>query len=191
MERAVLDRLEGQVSEQVRARFPGNAVRQAVVLQYGDDPVIEPGELMVRVVIEAADGPGDEEPGAVEQSLEAFADAHKAAMREFRQQLEKQIPEVRRVEFVTKLAGEQAKQARMIMRIGPPANRDRAAGELTPVMARLAPVDLETLDALIAAGIAANRADAVRWALARIRERPAFAQLQERVREIEELKAQF
>ena len=33
--------------------------------------------------------------------------------------------------------------------------------------------DLETLDTLIIAGIAANRARAVRWTLARIRERPA------------------
>jgi len=53
------------------------------------------------------------------------------------------------------------------------------------------PADLETVDVLITAGIAANRADAVRWALARIRERPAYAQLQQRAREIEELKAQF
>jgi hypothetical protein len=47
------------------------------------------------------------------------------------------------------------------------------------------------VDTLITAGIAANRADAVRWALARIRERPAYARLRERAREIEELKAQF
>ena len=40
-------------------------------------------------------------------------------------------------------------------------------------MARLRPVDLETLDALITAGIVANRAEGLRWALARIRERPA------------------
>lgn len=68
-----------------------------------------------------------------------------------------------------------------------------AAGEgpLVPVMARLAPADLETVDTLITAGTAANRAEAVRWALARIRERPAYAQLRERAREIEELKAQF
>jgi hypothetical protein len=32
---------------------------------------------------------------------------------------------------------------------------------------------------------------AVRWALARIRERPAYAQLRERAREIERLKTQF
>lgn len=53
------------------------------------------------------------------------------------------------------------------------------------------PVDLETLDTLITVGIAGNRADAVRWALARIRERPAYEQLRAKAREIEELKAQF
>jgi Arc/MetJ-type ribon-helix-helix transcriptional regulator len=58
-------------------------------------------------------------------------------------------------------------------------------------MARLGPVDLETVDILITAGIAANRADAVRWALARIRERPAYARLRERTREIEKLKNEF
>jgi hypothetical protein len=58
-------------------------------------------------------------------------------------------------------------------------------------MARLGPVDLETVDALITAGIAANRAEALRWILARIRERLAYAKLSERARELEELKAQF
>jgi len=63
--------------------------------------------------------------------------------------------------------------------------------DLTAVMARLGPEDLETLDALITAGVAANRSDSVRWALARIRERPAFARLTEWVRGLDELKAQF
>ena len=62
---------------------------------------------------------------------------------------------------------------------------------LTPVMARLGPGELEIVDTLISAGIAANRAEAIRWALARIRERPAYAQLRERTREIERLKAEF
>ena len=69
--------------------------------------------------------------------------------------------------------------------------RALAGGDLTPVMARLGPVDLETLDVLITAGIAPNRAEAVRWALARIRQRPAYAKLLERNRELDELKAQF
>ena len=69
------------------------------------------------------------------------------------------------------------------------AGRRRGAAGAGDGPARAA--DLETVDTLITAGIAANRAEAVRWALARIRERPAYAQLRQRAREIEELKAQF
>jgi Arc/MetJ-type ribon-helix-helix transcriptional regulator len=57
--------------------------------------------------------------------------------------------------------------------------------------ARLGSEDLETLDTLIAAGIAGSRAEAVRWTLARIRERPAYEQIRIRAREIEDLKSQF
>ncbi len=50
---------------------------------------------------------------------------------------------------------------------------------------------LETLDTLIMAGIADTRADAIRWALARIRERPAYERLRERARELEQLGRDF
>jgi Arc/MetJ-type ribon-helix-helix transcriptional regulator len=66
-----------------------------------------------------------------------------------------------------------------------------SARAVTAVMARLGREDLETLDTLIAAGIAGSRAEAVRWALARIRERPAYELLRARSREIEALKSQF
>jgi Arc/MetJ-type ribon-helix-helix transcriptional regulator len=66
-----------------------------------------------------------------------------------------------------------------------------AANDLTPVMARLGSADLEIVDTLISAGIAPNRAEAIRWALARISERPAYARLRERTREIERLKSEF
>jgi len=85
-------------------------------------------------------------------------------------------------------AGRQGPRLRLMVKAGPPPGGE---GQLVPVMARLGPADLETVDVLITAGIAANRAEAVRWALARIRERPAYAQLQQRAREIEELKTQF
>jgi len=58
-------------------------------------------------------------------------------------------------------------------------------------MVRLRTEELDTVDTLITAGIAGNRAEAVRWALARIRERPAFEQLREHTREIERLKTDF
>jgi hypothetical protein len=43
----------------------------------------------------------------------------------------------------------------------------------------------------IAAGIAGSRAEILRWAISRIREHPAYAEIQDRVREISQLKAQF
>jgi hypothetical protein len=45
------------------------------------------------------------------------------------------------------------------------------------------PADLATLDALITAGIAASRSEGARWALARLRQQPADAQLSARARE--------
>jgi hypothetical protein len=46
--------------------------------------------------------------------------------------------------------------------------QDEIARGLTPVMAKLGPADLATLDALVTAGIAASRAETARWAMARI-----------------------
>ncbi len=68
---------------------------------------------------------------------------------------------------------------------------EEVSEELTPVMTRLGPSDLATVDTLITAGIANSRAEVLRWAVGRIREHPAYAQLQERVHEIDQLKAQF
>jgi Arc/MetJ-type ribon-helix-helix transcriptional regulator len=73
--------------------------------------------------------------------------------------------------------------------------REAADGEFTHVMVRLKTAELDIVDTLIAAGIANNRAEAIRWALARIGERPAYEQLRERTREhtrdIERLKSEF
>jgi hypothetical protein len=160
-------------------------VQRVAVLQYGDDPVIEPGELLVRVTLEAAEG-----HEAQQQALQAFENAHGPAIKKFRRDLSDQLPEAGRVEFRT--SGD-TDGPRMVLggRTRDSLEARAEGGELTPVMARLGPVDLETLDALITAGIAASRAEAVRWALARIRERPAYAQLRERAREIERLKTEF
>jgi hypothetical protein len=185
MDRAALERIEAEIDQKVRALFPRDAVERVAVLQYGDDPVVEPGELLVRVFIHPGEAEDDE------QSLDAFAQAQKAAMKQFERELSRCLPEARRLEFTTGDTGDDHKHVRFMMRIGGGLGERERGGDLTPVMARLGPVDLETLDALITAGIAPNRAEAVRWALARIRERPAYAKLRERVREINELKAQF
>jgi hypothetical protein len=187
MERAALDHLEQQISEEVNKRFPG-VMERVEVLQYGDDPVIEPGELLVRLILPA--GEGEE---AQEQALQAFEHEHGPAVKQFRHDLYAQLPEAGRLEF--RAGGDTGHGPRIVLGGGRRGSLETRAAEggaeLTPVMARLGAVDLETLDALITAGIASSRAEAVRWALARIRERPAYAQLRERAREIERLKTEF
>jgi len=185
MERAAIDHIQEKINDELKKRFPGAAL-QATVLQYGEDPVIEPGELLVRVIIEAPEGREERR-----EAMHAFERAHQPAIKEFRRDLSARLPEVGRLEF---RAGGDSDGPRMVLGGGPRGSleaRAEGGGELTPVMARLGPADLETLDALITAGIAASRAEAVRWTLARIRERPAYAQLRERAAEIERLKTEF
>jgi hypothetical protein len=197
MEQAELDSLRQKFDEEVRRRFPGAPIERTEVLQYGDDPEIEPGQVLARVVVDpqgATDEEGNEDRG---RRLDAFRDAHRDAMHQLRDDISK-LPVPAILEFTTggepPAEGEGPKRmvARMRLGGGPPG-RIIPVGEapMTPVMARLGPEDLETLDTLITVGIATSRAEAVRWALARIRERPAYEQLRARTREIEELKSQF
>ena len=185
MEQAALDHLRQLIETDVKARIQGADIDRVVVLQYGDDPVVEPGELAVRIFVSA--GADAEER---ERAAEDFGRTYRRELEHMRDDLVRKLPEVRSLEvrFGDDKAGPGIK-----MKWGGRSIEARAlaGGDLTPVMARLGPADLETLDTLITAGIAGNRADAVRWALARIRERPAYEQLRAKAREIEELKAQF
>ena len=58
MERAEQAMVERVINHEMQERFSAGAVQRAVLLQHGDDPAIEPGELMVRVFVEASDEPG-------------------------------------------------------------------------------------------------------------------------------------
>ena len=93
MDRDVLDVIEREIDQEVRARFPGTAVRQAVLLQYGDDPEIGPGDLWVRVLFDA-DRPEDYEP-----TLMAFRMANNTAMDQFAGYLAEKLREIRLVEY--------------------------------------------------------------------------------------------
>lgn len=189
MDQAELDRVRQQFDEEVRRRMPDAPIQRVEALQYGDDPEIEPGRLLLRVVIEAPEGKDERR-----QALEEFGHARHEVFRELRRELDK-LPVPAMLQFVT--GGEPAEGGPRGPRIqlfherGGTGEACEPAPALTPVMARLGPDDLETLDTLITVGIASSRAEAVRWALARIRERPAYAQLRARTREIEELKSQF
>ena len=56
MDPAAIEHIRQQVQDKVAIRFPGAPVVRTEVLQYGDDPVIEPGELLVRVILESEEG---------------------------------------------------------------------------------------------------------------------------------------
>lgn len=185
MDKTALEHVRQRIEDEVRARFPGAPIDRVALLQYGDEPVVEPGELAVRVHL-AADGDNEQR----ERILEDFSRSFHSELEAFRTDLSARLPEARRLEF---RFGDGPGGPGIMLNRAPRAleARSAAGADLTPVMARLGPADLETLDTLITAGIASNRADAVRWSLARIRERPAYEQLLAKSREIEELKSQF
>jgi hypothetical protein len=193
--------LAARLDEQVKERFPDSGVQRVEVLGYGDDPVVEPGGMLVLVHVLVG---GDDRER--DESLESWEDANREMMDELQRELAEKLPPAGLLEFVLD-SGDPGLKRRKRVRLDGPGHKgtirlriggsaadlaERAhGGEMTPVMARLGPEDLETLDTLITAGIAGNRAQALRWALARIRERPAYAKLIERTRELEELKTQF
>jgi hypothetical protein len=193
MERAALDALQGKLEEQVKEHFPDGGVQRVALLRYGDDPQVEPGGLWVRVCFKVAGVPMDREGSqARTRVLTAWLDARQAMLDELQREFAQAFPAARMLEFKFILDDNTELEGSVRRRIGgSAADLAERQRDLTPVMARLGPVDLWTLDTLITAGIAANRAGALRWVLARIRERPAYAKLSERARELDELKAQF
>lgn len=172
-----MDRSE--IEQKVRARFPAEAVREVKVLQHADDPAVEPGTVLVDVLTNP-----DSLPEAFEHSLHGFHTVYSEEIRRLADDLRELLPETVELQFG---AGDEGQ--RIFFKPASPAEGPRPG--LVPVMARLGPADIETLDTLIGAGIAPNRAEAVRWALAKIRERPAYAALREHGRALEELKAQL
>jgi hypothetical protein len=185
VEKAAVEQVQQILDEEIKGRFPEGTIEQVTLLQYGDDPVVEPGQFVLRVVAAAPEDKDERDRVAHD-----FEGSFRQQMKQIRHDLRDKLPEVSRVEI---LMGHDKEGPRFFM-ASPGRSleaRALAGADLTPVMARLGPADLETLDTLINAGIASNRADAVRWALARIRERPAYAQLRAKSAEIEQLKSQF
>ena len=201
MDQAELERISEQFDREVRTRLVGAPINRTEVLQYGDDPEVEPGQLIARIVLDTPDDTGERA-----RAFDPMDDEHREAVHELRRELNKlAVPVMLQIltdsEHTPNAArpgepepGEpQVGKPQLMLKLGQargPMGVIDAPG-LTPVMARLGPDELQTLDTLITAGIASSRAEAVRWALARIRERPAYEQLRARAREIEDLKAQF
>ena len=179
--RAVQDRLQGQLDARVKELFPGDEVQRVALLQHGDDPWVEPGDLLVRVIL----GEAEEDP-----PLRAWERDHETMCRELHRDLAELVPGARYLEFW--FGGDTGHQGRSRQRLRcPPEDPARRERDLTVVDVGLGPADLEMLDTLIITGTAASRAEAIGWVLARIRERPAYARLGERERELDDLKARF
>jgi hypothetical protein len=169
-----------RLDAQVKAHFPAGEVQQVAVLGRDDDPSVEPGDLLVRVFFEDT---------GENRSLRAWDRDHETAIGELQRELAEGVPSARYLDF---WFGEDGRRGRRRLRLGPrpgdPAGRGQ---DLTPADLRLGPADLDLLDALVTTGVAASRAEAVGWVLVRIRERPAYARLSERARELDELRSHF
>ncbi len=197
MEQAEFERARQMFADEVRTRLGPEAMIDSVELQqYGDVPEIEPGELFGKIFIAVPAGADPDDITVRREASVAFAREHRAELAELRKEFGVTSFGVGLTE-VNFPSASQASSRGPVAHMKLKADRVQAllarGGDqpVTAVMARLGRQDLETLDTLIAAGIAPSRAEAVRWALARIRERPAYEQLRARSREIEDLKSRF
>jgi hypothetical protein len=193
MDRDVLDAIEREIADEVRTRFPGGAVRQVVLLQYGDDRQIEPRGLWVRVLLDSG-GPED-----YERSWKAFSGTHQAAIEEFPRYLAQKVHEIMYVEFRFGDSTDAGCDHDGPQYGYPTGQRlsdyqEWERGQATFVHAPMGPAGLETLDTLIMAGIADTRGEAIRRAVDRFRELTAYERLREHVlatgRFIDEFSAQ-
>jgi hypothetical protein len=172
MDKAATARIE----QQVRSAFPDGAIARVQVLHHGDDPEVEPGQTAMRVFFDWA-GRSDGK-SADPKTVHAFVVANQAALGMLRDHLPSVIRWVEfRPESPAGAASPHGLSYRIIDRGRRAVPPDDVPEDFTPVMTRLGPADLATLDSLITASIVNSRADGVRWALARIREDPAYAQL--------------
>jgi hypothetical protein len=94
---------ERVINHEMKERFTAGAVRRAVLLKHGDDPAIGPGQLMVRVFVEAADDEG----------LTAWQRAHSDGIETFRRELSLRLPAARLLEFTIDSPGDEPGAARI------------------------------------------------------------------------------
>jgi hypothetical protein len=195
LDEAEMERAREAFQREVRRRFEGAPIEKIELLQYGDDPEIEPGELLGRVTLAVPDGEDGSQLAVRKQVLDSFHDAYEGKVQELGKELRGRPGGVILEVVVEGQADDPEKRHGPHIKLK--LNGGRGPGplggdpSLTPVMARVGPEELETLDTLIAVGIAGSRSEAVRWALARIRERPAYEQIRAHSRQIDDLKSQF
>ncbi len=188
MDKAISDSVEAQL----RSAFPEGTFTQVDVLGYGDDPDVEPGETAIRAFVDRVGRPAGTWQDD-EEVMQAFEKAHRQEIKKLHR--DGLLPSIAWVQLIPDTPGRRAPGAVLwgfpSMSLGMRSDVADEAPGFASVRTNLGPADLATVDALITAGIASSRAEVMRWAVARIRENPAYAQIQERACEISELKAQF
>ena len=200
MDKETRERIRQAIQDEAEQIF-ADSVRRVSLLPWGELELDEterqllrrdglgPDEVVAQLVLAEPPGPRPE-PVRAGQRMQAFRNADGPAVKHFRRALTQRLPELRHVRITFEDAAGQDRGGGGLLLLVPDEGRS-AEGDLTAVMVRLRAEELDTVDTLITAGIAGNRAEAVRWALARIRERPAFEQLRVHTREIERLKTDF
>ena len=108
MNREDKERLEREAEEELNRRFGEGVVQKAEVLQYGDEPVIEPGQVMVRVIL----NPTDEHP---KKTLHAFTEAHDGAIKELRAKIAEKMPFIGHVQFTVPSESEEDNRIGIMM----------------------------------------------------------------------------
>ena len=157
-----LNSTQREVEAEARRLLP-DAVRRVEWLRHGDAPVIEPGELAPQFVLAEPPGMhGTDTRGMIK----ALQRTHAPALKRFRHELAQRWPEIRHL-GVTFEDDRGHRSGGMIQALEDEHGPDYRG---IPVTVRLEPAELEALDRLITTGVAPSRAEALRWALARVRE---------------------
>ena len=171
MDKATSDSLR----ERLLAVFPEGTFARVDVLGYGDDPAVEPGDTAIRVFIDRAGRP--EEDWDSRETLHDWAEANSEGIDKLHDGL---LPSIAWIEFAPDTPERQATPSRPnwghMRWLGKPPDPTESSPEFARVATLLGPADLATVDALIVAGVVATRAEALRWAVTRIRVHPAHAQ---------------
>jgi len=129
------------------------------------------GETAIRAFVDRAGRPaGTFEDD--EEVMRAFEKTHSRAITWVHR--DGQLPSIAWIQLIPDAPGRRAPGAVMwgfpSMFFGMRPDETAKGPGFATVQTRLGPADLATVDALITAGIASSRADAVRWAIGRIRD---------------------